>query len=66
MMDGWMSCDFASFATVFQSYQDDGWVIMKGCVQRLKIFPPPAGLEPKTAKSVGSNISRRKRMKTMI
>ena len=21
------------FATVFQSYQDDGWVIMKGCEQ---------------------------------
>ena len=23
-MDGWMTCDFISFPTVFQSYQDDG------------------------------------------
>ena len=22
-MDGWMTCDFTSFLTVFQSYQDD-------------------------------------------
>ena len=28
-----MTCDFISFSTVFQSYQDDGWMIMKGCVQ---------------------------------
>ena len=32
-MDGWMICDFTSFSTVFQSYQDDGRMIMKGCVQ---------------------------------
>ena len=32
-MDGWMTCDFTSFLTVFQSYQDDVWMIMKGCVQ---------------------------------
>ena len=32
-MDGWMTCDFVSFQTVFQSYQDDGPMIMKGCVQ---------------------------------
>ena len=30
-MDGRMTCDFASYSTVFQSYQDDGQ--MKGCVQ---------------------------------
>ena len=30
---GWKTCDFVSFLTVFQSYQDDLWVIMKGCVQ---------------------------------
>ena len=29
-MDGWMTCDFMSFSTIFQSYQDDGWMIMKG------------------------------------
>ena len=33
LMDGWMTCDFTSFLTVFQSYQDDVWMIMKGCVQ---------------------------------
>ena len=33
MMDGWMTCSFTSFSTVFQSYQDDGRLIMKGCVQ---------------------------------
>ena len=32
-MDGWMTCDFTSFSTVFQSYQDDERLIMKGCVQ---------------------------------
>ena len=31
-MNGWMTCDFTSFSTAFQSYQDDGRVIMKGCV----------------------------------
>ena len=28
-MDGWMTCDFMSFLTVFQSYQDDVQMIMK-------------------------------------
>ena len=32
-LDGWMTCDFTSFLTVFQSYQEDVWMIMKGCVQ---------------------------------
>ena len=35
-MDQWMmdDLDFKSFSTVFQSYdQDDGRLIMKGCVQ---------------------------------
>ena len=31
--NGWMTCNFMSFSTVFQSYQDDGWMIMEGCVQ---------------------------------
>ena len=31
---GWMGiCNFTSFSTVFQAYQDDGWVIMEGCMQ---------------------------------
>ena len=33
MDDGWMTCDLASFSTVFQSYQNDGRLIMKGFVQ---------------------------------
>ena len=33
IMDRWMTCDFTSFSTVFQSYQDDFWMIMKGLVQ---------------------------------
>ena len=32
-MDGSMTCDFSSVSIVFQSYQDDGQVIMKNCVQ---------------------------------
>ena len=32
-IDGQMTFDFTSFSTVFQSYQDDGRMIMKGCVQ---------------------------------
>ena len=32
-IDRWMTCNFTSFSIVFQAYQDDGWVIMKGCVR---------------------------------
>ena len=28
-MDGWMTSDFTSFLTIFQSYQDNIWMIMK-------------------------------------
>ena len=37
-MDGWIICDFRSFSTVFQSYQDDGRLIMKGCVQLSSVY----------------------------
>ena len=37
-MDGWMTCDFTSFLTVFQSYQDDVQMIMKGCVQWTSVY----------------------------
>ena len=37
-IDGWMACDFTSFSTVFQSYQDDDWMIMKGCVQWNSVY----------------------------
>ena len=32
LLDGWRTCDFTSFSTVFKPYHDDGWVIMKSCV----------------------------------
>ena len=38
LMDGWMTCDFTSFLTVFQSYQDDVWMIMIGCVQWNSVY----------------------------
>ena len=28
-----------SLSTVFQSYQDDGWVMMKGCVKWNPVYP---------------------------
>ena len=37
-MDGWMTCDFTSILTVFQSYQDNVWMIMKGCAQWNSIY----------------------------
>ena len=37
-IDGYMTCDFTSFSTVFQLYQDDGKLIMKGCVQWNSIY----------------------------
>ena len=37
-LDGWMTCDFMSFQTVFQEYQDDVWMIMNGCVQWNSIY----------------------------
>ena len=36
--DGWMTCDFTSFLTVFQSYQDDVGMIMRGCVQWNSVY----------------------------
>ena len=33
LINGDMTCDFHFFLTVFQSYQENEWVIMKGCVQ---------------------------------
>ena len=38
LMDGWMTCDFTSFSTVFQLNQDDGRLIMKGCVQWSSVY----------------------------
>ena len=38
LRDGWMTCDFTFFLTVFQSYQIDVWMIMKGCVQWNSVY----------------------------
>ena len=52
-----MTCDCTSSSTVFQSYQDDGWMITKGCVQwdpsTVKKITPRAGLELGADRSVG-------------
>ena len=44
-----MTCDFTSFSKVFLSYQDDGRLIMKDCVQwssfTVEKISPRAGIE---------------------
>ena len=43
-----MACDFTSFTIVFQSYQDDGRLIMKGCAGTpftVEKISPRAGIE---------------------
>ena len=37
-VDGWMTCDFTSFLTVFGSYLDDVRVKMKGCVHWNSVY----------------------------
>ena len=60
-IDGWMICDFTSFSAVFQSYHDDGRMIMKGCVQwtpfTVEKISPRAGLELRTSRSVGQRLT---------
>ena len=57
-----MDDDFTYISTVFQAYQDDGWMIMKGLCNEtpftLEMISPRAGLEPETARSVGQRFSR--------
>ena len=38
MKAGWMTCEFTSFSTVFRSYQDDGRLMIKGCVQWRSVY----------------------------
>ena len=33
-----MTCDFMSFLAVFQSYQDDGGMIMRHCAMELRLW----------------------------
>ena len=58
LWDGWMICNFMSFSTVFESYQEDGQMIMKGCAQWNPVYSceeysPWVGLKLGTARSVG-------------
>ena len=52
---------FTSFSTVFQSYQDDVRMIIKGCVQwnpfMVEKNSPQAGLELGNARSVGQRLT---------
>ena len=57
-----MTCDFKSFSTVFQSYQDDEGMLKKDCMQRNPVYnwkdsPAQVGLEPRTARSVGQHLT---------
>ena len=53
-----MTCDFMSFPTVFQSYQDDGWMaVCSGTPFTAGKISPPTGLEPGTARSVGKRLT---------
>ena len=52
--DGWMTSDLTSFSTVFQSYQDDGWIMMKAVCNRTPFTVeslPRAGFGFGTARS---------------
>ena len=59
--DGWMTCNFTSFLTVFQSYQDDVWMIMKGCVQWISVYGredfTSSEALTQSAKSVGQRLT---------
>ena len=60
-MDGWMTCDFTSFPTVFQSYHDDGRLIMKRCVHWNSVYGredfSSSGDGTRTARSVGQRLT---------
>ena len=54
--DGWITCDFTTFSTVFQSYQEFEFYNERLCAMEPR-FPPTAGLESETAKSVGKRLT---------
>ena len=60
-MDGWMICNFRSFLTVFQSYQDAVWMRMKGCVQWNSVYGQEDFTStedrPQSARSVGQRLT---------
>ena len=61
VQDGWITCDFTSFLTVFQSYQDDVWMIMKGCVQWNSVYGwedfPSSEDRTRSARAVGQRLT---------
>ena len=58
-----MTCNFMSFSTVFQSYQDNERLIMKGSVQWNTVMVEKilsgAGIELGTARSTGQCLTHR-------
>ena len=60
-LDGWMTCDFTSFSTVFLSYQDDERLIMKDCVQWSSVYGSEdfasGGDRIRSARSLGQRLT---------
>ena len=56
-----LTCEFTSFSTVFQSYQDDERLIIKDCVQWNPLtderISTRAGIELGTSRSVGQRLT---------
>ena len=56
-----MTCDFTSFPTVFQSYQEDERLIMKGCVLWSSVYGredfASSGDQTGSARSVGQRLT---------
>ena len=61
LLDGWMTCDFTSFSTVFQLYQDDGRLIMIGCVHWSSVYGredfASSGDRTRSARSEGQHLT---------
>ena len=60
-LDGWMTCHFMPFSTVFRSYQDDERMILKavcnGTLFTVEKILPGAGLKLRTARSAGQRLT---------
>ena len=60
--NGWLTRDLTYFSTVLQSYQDDGRVTMKGCVQwnfffAIENIPAASGYRTETARSAAQRLN---------
>ena len=62
-MGGWITYDFTTFSTVFQSFQDDERLIIKGLCNgtpsTVEKNSPQAGLELGTARSASQRLTHR-------